>query len=48
MADSVRNFLKQSLERSFEHKQINLMLATNYRDKMMNFYMTYKNGAHEE
>lgn len=38
MADSVRNFLKQSLEksleRSFEHKQINLMLATNYRDKI--------------
>ena len=31
-----------------DNKQVNLMLFTNYKDKMQRFYLMYKNAAFEE
>jgi len=45
MATSVRNYLTLTLKARYGNKEINLMLATNYRDKMKAFYFTYKNGC---
>jgi hypothetical protein len=48
MAPSVREYLTHTLQHAMDNKQVNLMLFTNYKDKMQRFYLMYKNAAFEE